>query len=273
MRKAFIYLLLLGLCAGACRPASDDGSWPGKTKKLSITEKDVTERMELLSAEDARFVKTPIGRQNLIQTIMREKLIQADAWANGLAQNPDYQKLLTQKRQQLDELYEQYTQQLLEDFWYEQKHADGSLQVTEEEIDAYYKQYPYEMTVQQIIVDNAETADQVLRTLKSSPGRWREMSRKYNVAPELVRDEKFTFMPGEFLPEIEVIAANSSTGSVQGFFKTALGFHIIMKVSEKRISQKEAAQRIRTILENRKLDAIIEALQNKYEVIIDAQNE
>ncbi len=275
MKRTFIGLLIVSLGLAACQKeaAAPDAPAPKMAGAIAITEADINERAALLSSEDAAFAQTPIGRQNLLQAIVREKLIQADARANGIAQKPDYQKLTTQKRLALDEIYKAYTEQLLEDFWYEQKRADGALRVTDEEIDAYYKKYPYEMTVQQIIVDNAETADQVLRTLKRSPGLWRNMSRKFNVAPEIIRDEKFTFMPGEFLPEIEVIAANSSTGSVQGFFKTALGFHIIMKVSEKHLSKKDAAERIRTILENRKLDELIETLQKKYEVTIDAQHE
>ena len=80
-------------------------------------------------------------------------------------------------------------------------------------------------------------------------------------------------MPGEFIPELEVIAANSSTGTVQGFVKTAQGFHIIMKTGERRLHLQEAAPRIRTILENKKKDALLETLQNKYKVIIYEQND
>ena len=238
-----------------------------------VTDDDIQERMRFLSKQDTDFAKTPIGKQNLAQIVMREKLIQADALAQGLDKSPDYQKLITEKRLQLDEIYRHYLQQALEELWYEKLRQSGELQVSQEEIDAYYKKYPYEMTVQQIIVDNAETADQVLRALKRAPGRWKELSKKYNMAPQAIRDAKFTFMPGEFLPDIEVIAANSSHGSVQGFIKTAFGFHIIMKTGEKRLSKKEAAPRIETVLENKKADKILENLQNKYEVMIYANEE
>lgn len=244
-----------------------------KQEVPTITDKDVQERMAQLSKEDAAFAGTAIGRQNLLQIILREKLIEADALAQGLDRGADYQKFATDKRMQLNEIYYAYTRRLLEDLWYEKQRTSGVLQVTDAEIDAYYKQYPYEMTVQQIIVDNAQTADQVLRTLKSHPSRWNDMSRQYNIAPEAIRNNQFTFMPGEFLPEIEVIAANSVVGSVQGFIKTAFGFHIIKKTKERRLSKEDAAPRIRAVLENKKLDKAIETLQKKYEVVIYAQNE
>lgn len=236
--------------------------------KETITPQDIQNALALLSDKDRKFAQTSIGHQNLLQVLLREKLIAADAKATKLEQNADYQDLLSKKRAQLDGIYDEYASQLLENFWYEAQREKGLINVSDEEINEYYKKYPYEMTVKQIILDNAETADQVLRTLKRAPSKWKDMSRQYSVAPEVIRDNSFSFMPGEFLPEIEVIAANSANGSVQGFIKTAQGFHIIMKTSEKRLSRAEAEPRIRAVLEQKKLDKVLENLQNKYEVII-----
>ncbi|MCQ2410566.1 MAG: peptidylprolyl isomerase [Elusimicrobiaceae bacterium] len=275
MMKKCLYLFVAAALCACHKPQENTPAFepPTAEKSSTVTEQDVQDRLELLSKQDYAFAQTPIGRQNLLQTIVREKLILADAQANGLDKTPDYQTFSTQKRQQLAEIYQAYLQRLLEDLWYQHQRDSGALQVSEEEIADYYKKYPYEMTVKQIIIDNAETAEQVLRTLKGSPRRWAEMERQYSIAPEAIRAKNFTFMPGEFLPEIEVIAANSSSGSVQGFIKTALGFHIIMKTGEKRLSKQEAAARIRTVLENKKLDEILESLQTKYEVTVYDKNE
>ena len=268
-----ITTLLLPLAACQKQDYANGKSRTAELEVVSVTDKDVQDRLDFLPQQDADFAKTRIGKQNLIQIILREKLIQADALDHELDKSTDYQRLSTAKRLQLDEIYQRYTQQLLEDLWYEKHLQNGDLQVTESEIEEYYKKYPYEMTVQQIIVDNAATADEVLRALKHAPGRWKELSHRYNTAPQMIQNTKFTFMPGEFLPEIEVIAANSAQGSVQGFIKTALGFHIIMKVGEKRLSSKEAWPRIKEVLENKKLDKILETLQNKYEVMIYAKED
>ena len=120
------------------------------------------------------------------------------------------------------------------------------------------------MTIKQIIVDNAQTADQVLRTLKAYPSRWKEMERQYSTAPEALK--QFSFMPGEYLDNIAVIAANSPSGKPQGFFKTAQGFHIIMKTGEERLTYNQAKERIRQILEKQKMDAYLNSLKSKYRV-------
>ena len=128
---------------------------------------------------------------------------------------------------------------------------------------------------------NAKVIESSVATVNGKPVLSSEYEAFYNgvieqyqaAAPQAIRSQSVTFMPGEFLPEIEVIAANSSVGSVQGFIKTAFGFHIIMKTGEKRLSKEEAAPRIRAVLEKKRLDKILESLQSKYEVVIYDKNE
>ena len=269
------YLLGVGIVAcllSACQ--KNDASQKQKETaarigSVVITEQDVQDSLPLLGDADRKFAQTPIGRQNLVQILTREKLILQDAYTNGLDQHSDYQDLLTKKRAELDEQYQLFAQRALSDFWYEQKAK--SLKPTEQEIKDYFAKYPYEMTIKQIIVDNAQTADQILKTLKSSPGKWKEMSRQYSIAPENL--QTLTFMPGEYLSSLEVVAANSPTGKVQGFFKTPQGFHIIMKTNETRLSFDKAAPRIEQILENQRMDNLLDTLKTQYEVIIYDKNE
>ncbi|MDD7577982.1 MAG: peptidylprolyl isomerase [Elusimicrobia bacterium] len=276
MKKGFIIFLLMLAAWGCTKPQTEETTAPEVAVRVgvvTVSQEEVEERLRLLSAEDRKFAQTPMGRQNLLNIIAREKLIALAAKEEKLDESDVYLALMEDKRAQLDEIYEEYAAQTLEQMWYDKLKENGQLEVTDKEIDDYYKKYPYEMTVRQIILDNAQTADQVLRTLKASPSKWNTMSKQYSVAPEVIRSDKFSFMPGEFIPSLEVIAATSANGSVQGFIKTPQGFHIIMKTGEKRLSRKEAEPRIRTVLENKKLDAVLEALQNKYEVVIYDKNE
>ncbi len=271
--KRSIFLLILLLAGWGCqkdaKPVPDQTA--ARVGNQTITEADINDRLALMSDEDREFAKTAIGRQNLLQIITREKLISAAAKDEGLEQSDVYLSIMEDKRAQLADIYRQFGEQTLEQLWYDELREKGDTAVTDEEISAYYEKYPYQMTIKQIIIDNAQTADQVLRALKSSPRRWKELDRQYSIAPESLKE--LSFMPGEYLPEIEVIAANSPTGSVQGFFKTSQGFHIIMKTSDKRLSRKDAEPRIRQVLENKKLDNLLNTLKNKYEVVIYEKSE
>lgn len=277
MKKGVIILLLILAAWGCKKPQAPEPTTApevaARIGKVDISQEDLDARLRLLSADDRKFAKTPIGRLNFINVIVREKLIEQDAKQKKLDESDVFLTLMADKRAQLDEIYAEYASQMLEQMWYDKLKEDGQLDVTDKEISDYYKKYPYEMTVRQIILDNAQTADQVLRTLKASPAKWNTMAKQYSVAPQIIRGDKFSFMPGEFIPSLEVIAATSVNGSVQGFIKTPQGFHIIMKTGEKRLSRKEAEPRIRAVLENKKLDAVLEALQKKYEVVIYDKNE
>ena len=105
----------------------------------AITEKDIQSRLPLLSEEDEKFAKTSFGRQNLIQVILREKLIAADALAQNIHNSAEYRNAIQEKQKQLTEIYQAYTRQLLEDLWYQKQYKTGTLNIPNEEIEAYYK--------------------------------------------------------------------------------------------------------------------------------------
>lgn len=267
--RFLVALILAASWVAACQqqPAAPDVSAQDGAARIGtvvITQADVTDAIALLDTQNRSFANTPIGRHNLVQILTREKLIWQDARATGLDRDPLYRAALTQKRAQLDDIYEQFSQDLLIRTWYEKN--SKKVEPSEDEIKKYYAQYPYEMTMKQIIVDNAQTADQVLRTLKSSPGRWKEMARQFSVAPKPL--QTLTFMPGEYLENLEAVAANSPANKVQGFFKTPQGFHIIMKTGENRLSYEQAAPRIKQILQHERLDKLLDTLKTQYEVII-----
>lgn len=270
MKRTALFVLLC-FCLTACHKPQETPADQAVVRigSVTITAEDIQNALQLLDEKDRKFATTPLGRQNLLQILTREKLILEDARQQGLAQDSAYQQLLAKQRARLDAAYAQYSTDMLQQLWYEKQ--TKALEPTEKEIKEYYDKYPYEMTVKQIIVDNAQTADQVLRTLKGSPARWKEIARQHSIAPENL--QTLTFMPGEYLESLEVIAANSPTGRAQGFFKTPQGFHIIMKTNERRLSFQEAQPRIRQILQNQKLDELLDTLKTKYEVIIYDKNE
>jgi len=265
--------LSLQTSAGTSVPAAQSDPVLAQVGTEIITKSQFDRVVDTLDAQDRQFVQTPVGARNLLQLLVREKLALLDAKEKGLDKNELYLDDLEQKRQQLQEIYNIYAQQLLLHLWDEQNQANEHLQVTDEEIEAYFKKYPYEMTIKQIVLADAQTAESVWRELKYNKNRWKELEKKHSIAPQYSHGQTFSFMPGEFISELEVIAANSPTGSVQGFVKTPQGFHIIMKTGERRLSLKEAAPRIRTILENQKTDELLETLQNKHKVVIYEQND
>lgn len=282
--KKYILLVSILTCLASCGKRTEhDASAPlfentaatavAQVGPEIITQEQFNQRLAQLEEQDRIFAKTPLGRQLFAQLMAREQLAALDAKDIGLDKSANYQQALAQKRAELQAIYAAYSTDLLSQLWQQTYQDKGTLQVTDAEIEAYYKKYPYEMTIKQIILPDAETADAVWRQLRNAKNKWSELEHRYSVAPAQSIGKEFSFMPGEFIPELEVIAANSPTGSVQGFVKTAQGFHIIMKTGERRLNLQEASPRIRSVLENKKMDDLLDKLQTKYEVIIYEQND
>lgn len=283
--RLFCFLLSVWCILAACnRPQTDlsaadfeaeepaSGTVVAQVGPESITQVQVEQRLRQLDQEDFNFASSSTGQRNFLQLLVREKLAALDAKAHGLDKSDEYLTALEDKREELHALYQTYAQQLLLHLWEDYLQESGTLQITDEEIESYYKKYPYEMKIKQIILPDAQTADDVWRELKHNKNRWKELERRYSIAPQRSHGQEITFMPGEFMSELEDIAANSPTGSVQGFVKTTQGFHIIMKTGERRLSLKDAAPRIRSVLENQKLDTLLQDLQTKYKVVFYEQN-
>ena len=281
--KKFLFFIFFSFFLLACKdkpaePLMEQNASPAKDQIIAevgpvqIYQQQLESRLSTLPAEDQEFAATSVGRKNFINLLVREQLALLDAKEENLDKEDVYLTALEDKREYLKEIYNDFAADLLVRMWEEHLYGKGIISVSEEEIAEYYDKYPYEMTIKQLIIPDAETADAVWRELKRSKKRWKELEKQYSKAPEQSYGKEFSFMPGEFIAELEVIAANSSVGSVQGFVKTAQGFHIIMKTKERRLKLQEATPRIRTILENQKLDAALNALKNKYKVIIYEQD-
>ena len=149
---------------------------------------------------------------------------------------------------------------------------DGTLSVSDEEIKEYHKKYPYEITIKQFIISDSQKAADVMKQMRNvrSTSRFADFARQFSDEPLSKKSggDMPPFIPGEYLPQIEVPAANSKLMEVQGFITTAQGNHIIMKVAEKRLTYNEAKDRIKMIIENQKLDSYLNSLNKKYNISI-----
>jgi len=284
MNRLIIIPLTLLIFAVACNKEEQPAAPKPETAlalvgDTYITKADLDKAAAAQDAVAKKYLNTDFGRQTLLNVIVREKLIDYAARQDNVQSNKKYIETVNNLETEFNRLLEQAKNEYLSSIWLENLKESGKLSVSKKEIDDYFKKYPYEMTVRHMLLTSADDANNILKELRATPSynkdrRFRELAAKYSVdlddTPQNARE--FTFMPGEFLPEIENAAANSKTGEVQGFFKTARGFHIIYKVGEKKLTAKEAEPRIIQILERAKLDEYLNTLADKYKVEVYDEN-
>lgn len=237
-----------------------------------ITERDFAAAAAEADESLATYISTPFGRKNLIDALVRERLAELDIEDKKLKDSAAFKEKMQLLRQEMETALAAAAKTMLLEQWAEELADNAVTSVTDKEIADYYKKYPYEMTIRQVVLSNADDADIVLRALRANKGRFNEMIKKYSAQdPEAAKS--LTFMPGEFIENIEIAAANMGAGAVQGFIKTPHGFHIIIKDAERRLTQKEAEGRIRVVLSEKKLGDYLSALTEKYKVEVYEEHE
>ena len=273
MKKLLLPILALTLCA--CHKKQEEQNTPhapvlAQISGEAITEADFNAQAAELDDSFKKFLQTDIGKENFLNYLINEKLMLKAAKDAGLEQNPDYIKEIkdieTEQKTRLEKAKAYALNRLLLQKLYE----DGTIAVSEEEIKAYHKKYPYQIYLLEILLTDPKEAADVTRAIRNSKTKqtFEDAVKKFSKDPVSKKNKGALepFIPGEYLPQIEVAAANTPTYQVQGFIKTPRGFHIIMKTGEERLTYNQAKERIRQILEKQKMDAYLNSLKSKYRV-------
>lgn len=280
MKNIIIVLTILALAA--CAPKQDEAQQSQQVFTNSpvlayvdnqpITQEDFDRAAANLDESFKNFVSTKTGRANFLSFLISEKLLLTDATHRKLDLTREYQQEINALEEAQKAALETAKNFALRRLLLERLTQDGTLGVSEDEVKAYYKKYPYEITIRQLIISDPQKAATVMREMRNvrTVARFADYARQFSEEPLTRKSggETPPFIPGEYLPEIEVPAANSKLMEVQGFITTAQGNHIIMKVAETRLTYKDAKDRIKMILENQKLDNYLNSLNKKYNISI-----
>ena len=279
--KKILFLTTLVITCAACAPKQDNSQKPlvynnspvlAYVEDQPITQNDFDKAANNLDDNFKKFVTTKSGRANFLSFLISEKLLLADAKNRGIDSTPEYQAEITALEEAQKAALETAKNFALRRNLIISLEKEGILGVTEDEIKEYYKKYPYEITIKQFIISDSQKAADVMKQMRNvrSASRFAEFARQFSDEPLSKKSggDMPPFIPGEYLPQIEVPAANSKSMEVQGFITTAQGNHIIMKIAEKRLTYNEAKDRIKIIIENQKLDSYLNSLNKRYNISI-----
>ncbi len=279
--KKILFLALILSCA-ACTPKQEnptqeplvytDSPVLAYVDNQPITQEDFDKAANNLNDSFKKFVTTKSGRANFLSFLISEKLLLVDAKNRGIDSTPEYRAEIAALEEAQKNALETAKNFALRRDLLETLSKDGTLGVSEEEIKAYYKKYPYEITIKQFIISDSQKAADVMKQMRNvrSVSKFADFARQFSDEPLAKKSggDMPPFIPGEYLPQIEVPAANSKLMEVQGFITTAQGNHIFMKTAEKRLTYNEAKDRIKMIIENQKLDTYLNSLNKKYNISV-----
>jgi peptidyl-prolyl cis-trans isomerase C len=257
-------LLLPALLFAACSKPGDKVI--ARVGSEKITEAMLQAKMEDVSPAGQEYLATRAGRRQFLDVLIHERLILQAARKSPVAAGEAYNEAVERKEAEMRRNMEEYREFLLTKMWVDDMRG-GELKVGDEEVERYYSENPYQVTLGHILMADSAAAEEVYRKLKAG-ANFENLARERSLDRESVRLPPV--MRGEFMPELEDMAFKMRAGETQGVVKTPLGYHILKKLSQDAVPQKDAAERIRKILEKKKFDAYLDKFREKAKVeVID----
>lgn len=231
-----------------------------------ITDRTVATFLRDLGPQKAQQFNSPEGHKKVLDELICEELLYSDAIDNGYDEEDEFLDKLDQKE---EELLKQYAMFKLV----------GSIEVTDEEVDNYYKEnkpnFFRDLTLRasHILVDSEDKANKIIEELNNGLD-FAEAATKYSSCPSNKQGGDLGyFEKGKMIKEFDDAAFNMEVGQVSNPVQTKFGYHII-KITDRieagimpydEVKDNLKVQLIRgkqTLLYNNK----IQELRNKYRI-------
>lgn len=193
---------------------------------------------------------TPDGRKKILDEVVAFTLLAEAAKKEGLDKDPAIKTRLD---------YAQ-TEYLARE--YSRRELAKSPQLTEQELEAFYKEHisefkpPEEIQARHILVKTESEANKVLEQAKSGKD-FAELAKKHSIDPAGQRGGKLELQDGrDWLPRgtfeksFEHVVFKIPKGEIGGPVKTQFGWHII-KVEDRRAPETLSFVQVRAMIKNR----------------------
>ena len=243
-----------------------------KVGGMTVSTSQYRERLEEIPFSFQAFVNTQEGRHQVLDAMIKERLLVVEARRRGLNKNDEIKTKLKELEESL----------LLAQMIKEARKSEIS--VTNEETADYYLQnkdefaHPRQVRISHILLSTYEKAEEVMSLLKRGRGRgFSRLAQKMSIDSGSAKQggDLGFFRQGEIfmLPEFEKIAFSmENKGDLSDVVKTQLGFHIVKLTDIKQLEPQDfnqAKEEIKKRIEKDKFDLWIEQLKDKFKVKIN----
>ena len=224
--------LTLALSCSACsrRPsgAGDDATRfersPDAVAQVNAAELREPDVRGLIPA-DLRESVTGSEVREIIDQWVETELLYQQAQRAGLHREPEVAEALRQMQRQL--LADEYLQRELHD----------RVRVTQEDIQAYYREhtreYTQELHLRHIVLGTAEEAEQVLAQLRAG-AEFATLARRHSTDPSAAQGGDLGFLgKGAMNPAFEPVVFQMAPNEVKGPIASSFGFHLVQLVARR----------------------------------------
>jgi peptidyl-prolyl cis-trans isomerase C len=261
-----ISLILLFVSIAGC---SRGGKVLASVGSAEVTRAEYERKLTEVSPEYQSYLMTPAGRRQFFDILVREKLMLAAASDSPVVRSSDFRTEMDRFDAEQQQRQKEHREYVLTRMWIEQLRKDGVIASSDAEVDAYYQKHPKEVTVRHILLGGPEEAKVLVQQLRAG-ANFKALAKAKSMDAETAASggEVQPFMYGELLPQLADVAFTMKVGETAGPVRSEFGYHIVRKESEKTLPKEQARDRIRRLLEKKKLDQHLEGLRPRYPVRI-----
>lgn len=269
MRSGIAVFLLLS--ASGC--SRGEGKVLASVGSASVTRSEFERKLSDVAQAYRSYLMTPDGRRQFFDILVREKLMLAAASDSAVAGSREFRDEMERFDAEQKQRLKEYREYLLTKMWIDALRRDGTIAVGEPEVNAYYDKHPKEVSLRHILVSGPEEAKAVVKQLRSGAS-FKTLAKAKSEDAETASEGGVVppFIYGELLPELGDVAFQMRVGEIAGPVRSRFGYHIVKKESERTLPREKARDRVRRLLEKKKLDQHLEAMRPRYPVrILDPQ--
>ena len=186
-----------------------------------ITESEVSGMIGELAARGQNY-DNPQGRAVILEQLISNKLLLADARKNLYEHSPEFKAQL-----------ERVKEDMLVNFAMA-KVLETVKPVTDEEAKAYFEEHKEKfvsgdtVNASHILVDSAEKATELLNDINAGKISFEDAARKHSSCPSSENGGNLgEFTRGQMVPEFDQAVFSMNEGEVKGPVKTEFGYHLI----------------------------------------------
>lgn len=249
-RIGFLLLLLALSAATAFSQEKEPTDVLATVGNRAVTREMLDHIISTIPEENRVPFLTPDGRKKILDEVVSFMLMAEAAKAEGLDKDPAIKTRLE---------YAQ-TEYLAREYF--RRQLAKAPQVTEQELEAYYKEHlsefkpPEEIQTRHILVKTEAEANKILEQVKAGKD-FSELAKKYSIDPAGARGGKLELQDGrDWLPKgtfeksFEHVLFKIPKGEVGGPIKTQFGWHIL-KVEDRRTPEPPSFVQVRAMIKNR----------------------
>lgn len=270
-RSAFLPALVAGmaafLCAaGGCGHKKD--SVLARVGPESITATEFQQELSRQPFAQQEYLSTLPGRKELLELMIRRKVMMAESRRDGTENRPEVKEQLTSLENEFRRQKEEARERLVVGEYFRSLQKKD-LNVSDDEVRRFWETED-EIRASHILLPTEEAARQALADL-SRGEKFDVLAKKISQDPASAArggDLGF-FMSGTLIPEFEKAVFSLKTGETSGVVRSPYGYHVIRRTGERKVSEtpfEQMQDTVRSVLEKRKFQSWIDGAKTRHKI-------